>query len=377
MELEQLYRVARDHPWYRDRFFADGSLPILTKAELYQQLQGREADPLFCHDTYWSPSGGSGTTTPLFFPTAVEENLAQRRILAGWLRSQGILHSTTVALNLFSSRCMYRASEIFTDYVELCGGTALPATYQARDEHITELYRRFRPNTLMGSPGRLVQWAHSLEEPVGFEAVLYASEALSVGARQVLDAKLGQPAWSSVMGAAESGVWGFSRFEDELDHFWAPRELVELEIVDPNLQGFGRVIVSNRLRQRHPLLRYDSGDRGRLVPGFCPEVVGLQLAGRHGRSFQFSSQNYDLQELTEVVEGAAAFQVVLRFDQCDWLTLRLVADQETADRALLRLQQVVRANSRINRVEVECCEPHELQSTEHSGKIPPIVDLRS
>lgn len=376
MELEELYRRARSHPWYADRFAPDGSLPILTKAELYGALQGREADPFFAHNTYWSPSGGSGATAPLFFPTAVEENLAQRRILAEWLRSENLLDDHTVALNLFSSRCMYRACEIFVDYVQLCGGTVLPATYQARDTTITELFHRFKPNALLGSPGRLVQWAHTLEQPVPVQRVLYASETLTRGAQQVLDEKLGHPRWSSVMGSAEGGVWAFSRPEDDRDQFWAPRELVHLEIADPDEQGFGRVLVTNRVRCRHPLLRYDSGDRGRLTAGYREELVGLQLAGRHGRSFQFSSQGYDLDDFREVVAGAAAYQFVLRFEQCDWLTLRLVCDSDTAARALALLQKIVRADARINRVEVERVGPEALQVTDHSGKVVPIVDLR-
>lgn len=373
-QLGRIYLRAREHPWYVQRFRPDGTLPVLTKGELNEMLRGRERDSFFAHNTYWSPSGGSGAAAPIYFPTAVEENLLQRRILAGWLRSQGILGPDVVALNLFSSRTMYRSCEIFIDYVQMCGGTVLPATYQAKDSDVVDLYRRFCPDTLMGSPGRLVQLAHTRALP--FQRVLYASETLSEGAFAYLDERLSYPRWSSVMGSAESGVWGFSRPEDPRDLFWAPRELVALEIDEPDGQGFGKVIVSNCVRLRHPLLRYDSGDRGRLVEGFCPEVVGLQLAGRHGRSFQFSSQNYDLNDFTGVVDRAAAYQFVLRFEERDWLTLRLVGGDELKDSALCELSRVVRANPLINRVEVEICTPDQLQRTAHSGKILPIVDLR-
>ncbi|MBX3171128.1 MAG: hypothetical protein KF760_27215 [Candidatus Eremiobacteraeota bacterium] len=370
--LEEVYTRAREHPWYRDRFLSDGSLPVLSKAELYEMLQGRERDPFFALDTYWSPSGGSGATAPLYFPTAVAENLEQRAVFSEWLRREGILGPATVALSLFSSRTMYRSGEIFVDYVQRCGGTVLPAGYQARDADVRELHQRFGPNTLMGSPGRLVQLAHAYELP--FERVLYASEFLTPGAQALLQARLGVAWWSSVMGSAEGGVWGFSRFQDALDVFWAPRSLVLLEIEEADEEGFGRVIVSNCVRRRHPLLRYDSGDRGRLLPGFCDEVVGLQLAGRHGRSFQFSCQYYDLSEFASVLREAAAFQFVLRFEQRDWLTLRLVGGDP--DRALAELRRIVRFNPLANRVEVELCEPGDLRRVEHSGKILPIVDLR-
>ena len=335
-------------------------------------LEGRESEPFFALDTYWSPSGGSGASAPIYFPTAVQENLCQRAVLSEWLLREGILGPSTVALSLFSSRTMYRSGEIFVDYVQRCGGTVLPAGYQAKDTDVAALCERFRPNTLLGSPGRLVQLAHAHALP--FERVLYASEFLTRGAQDLLAARLGVSQWASVMGSAEGGVWGFSRFQDPLDLFWAPLSLVLLEIEEPDEDGFGRVIVSNRVRRRHPLLRYDSGDRGRLLPGFCAEVVGLQLAGRHGRSFQFSAQVYDLADFAQVVADSAAYQFVLRFESCDWLTLRLVGGD--GERALAELRRIVRAHDGINRVEVELCAPEELRRVAHSGKILPIVDLR-
>lgn len=377
MPVKDLYPTACAHPWYADRFLPDGSLPILTKGELYAALQGRETDPFFAHGTYWSPSGGSGATPPLLFPTAVEENLEQRRILSRWLRSEGILGPEVVALNLFSSRCMYRACEIFVDYVQLCGGTVLPVTYGASDEQVTQIWQRFRPNTLLGSPGRLVQWAHSLPQPVRFERVLYASERLTRGAQELLDVQLSGPRWSSVIGSAEAGVWGFSRADDAREQFWAPLSLVQLEIADPDAEGFGRLIVSNRVRRRHPLLRYDTGDRARLTPRYHPDLVGVEFAGRHGQSFQFSCQSYSLDDFAEVLSEAAAFQFVLRFERCDWLTLRLVASEGAAARALDLLRLVVRADARVNRVEVQRVEPAALKSTADSGKVLPILDLRS
>jgi phenylacetate-CoA ligase len=376
MELEELYQEARHHPWYRDRFRPDGSLPILTKAELYAGLQGRESDPFFAHNTYWSPSGGSGARTPLYFPTAVEENLLQRRLLADWLRQEGILGPQTIALNLFSSRMMYRACEIFVDYVQMCGGTALSATFQAKDCDLPGLVERFRPNTLMGSPSRLVQWAHTLSRPEPFERILYASETLVPAAQTLLEERFGQPLWSSLMGSAEAGVWGFSRPQDPCHLYWAPRELVELEVAEADDDGFGRLIVTNRVRRRHPLLRYDSGDRVRLLPGYQHNLVGLHMAGRHAHSFQFAGQYYELEEFSRVLEGAACFQFVLSFEQRDVLQLRLVADPERAEAARSELLRVVRADSRLNQVQLHLCQPQDLVRAEHSGKIPPILDHR-
>ena len=339
-------------------------------------LAGREQEAFFAHNTYWSPSGGSGARPPLYFPTAVEENLEQRRRLSRWLVQYGVMGSHTVALNLFSGSNMYRACEIFTDYVQLCGGTVLPAAFQARDEAVVQIYEKFAPNMIMGMPGRLVQLAHHLSQSLPVERLIYASETLVPAAERLLNERFGRPSISSFMGSAEAGVWGFSRPGEARNLFWAPRELVHLEVDQPDNQGYGSLVVSNLLRFRHPLLRYDSGDRARLLEGFVEGVVGVELAGRHSQSFQFGGQYYEVAEFAAILELASAYQFVLRFEERDWLTLRLVGPEEIAERALLLLRAVVRAHADRNRVDVEICRPEELTCAYPSNKVLPIVDRR-
>lgn len=363
-ERLELYQRARSHPWYQDRFLPDGSLPELTKGQLYERLAQREHEDFYSKNTYWSPSGGSSAREPLYFPSDVAENLRQRQMLASWLQKFNVLGPEVVAVNLFSARLMYRACEIFVDLVQMCGGTVLPLTLQAEDQDVIRLWKRFRPNMVMGSPGRLLQLARFLPRPDPSPVhVLYAGESLHASAQKVLDEAFENPQYVSVLGSAESGIWAFQRAEDPINRFWAPEEIVELEV-----GSSGTLLVSNWVRARHPLLRYDTGDRARLVAGLIPGLVGFDLLGRHGRSFSFAGQYYELDEFEELLQGVWAYQFVLQWTEGDHLTLRVAGNAEGLQAGL---QKIVKGPAR-----AEECSIQELQTAPHSGKILPIVDLR-
>ena len=57
---------------------------------------------------------------------------------------------------------------------------------------------------------------------------------------------------------------------------------LHLEIVDPDQEGFGRVVVTNLTRKTHPILRYDTGDVGRVgesfVDGRMESVLEFRIA---------------------------------------------------------------------------------------------------
>ncbi|MBT9586990.1 hypothetical protein IV102_26850 [bacterium] len=81
-------------------------------------------------------------------------------------------------------------------------------------------------------------------------------------------------------------------------------------------------------------------------------------------------------EFAAILELASAYQFVLRFEERDWLTLRLVGPEDIAERALAWLCAVVRAHADRNRLEVEMCRPEELTCAYPSNKVLPIVDGR-
>ena len=282
--MQPLLEKAKNHPLYAGHFSPDGNLPVMSRAELYERLGRLQHDQAFRHGTYWSPSLGDGAQASWYFPSDVSENRAQRRMMAAWLARVDLIGPRTVALNLFSAQMMYRTCEIFVNYVEETGGTVLPVTLQAPDENVLDAIHRFSPDTMLSSPGRIMQFCDFLQENnlrLEIPKLIYAGEPLAQPARDLLHYRLGATHIGSVIGSAEAGVWGFSTFKDPLGRFWGVRQLVDLEIIGADQTGYGRLILTNKIRRKHPLIRYDTGQRARLVQGGESELQGLEIAERH------------------------------------------------------------------------------------------------
>jgi phenylacetate-CoA ligase len=369
---EDILELARHHPVYSLQDvtrFEDA--PILTKEHLQSAIRGKESDPLFSRDTYWSPSGGTTTQGLFYFPTDNRENREQRRALARHLKHAGVFGPDHVALNIFSCRSMYRAGEIFNEYCERCECTVLPVTSHASLDNAVRIAQRFGADTVMGGSSRLLALARHLRETrdsLTLKRVVYGGEPLPEPMKEFLKEALGAQTFFGFYGLAETGVLGWSE-PDDLDCYYIPREFVYLEIVD------GRLVVTNLLRRKHPLLRFDTGDQARLeVQG---EFYKVWLGQRHHRSFQIGGVCYELDELRPLVEEMLAHQWVLEHDRThhrDHLTLRVVGESQGELRD--RLLELLGADGDLYGVTVATVKMSELERSERSDKVLPIVDRR-
>jgi phenylacetate-CoA ligase len=387
-ELQRIFEAARAHPFYREalrdvRRFED--CPVLEKPALYELVRQSLADPAFRRGTYFSPSGGTTTGRPLYFPTDVRENKRQRRLLARHLKAAGILGDTTIALNLFPCARMYRSLEILNDFCEMCGATVLPVGAGATDEEAWSVADQFGATLLMGMPSRLLGFARWLAErgrTLALEAVLFAGELLHPRKRQLLEKVLGVRRFGGVYGSAEMGVVAYQADVGEPQVYRFPRELVHLEVAAPDADGFGRLIATNLVRRRHPLLRYNTGDVGRVVAETADEVR-VELRGRDSDSFAIGPEYFHLREFAPVLDRFAQSQVVIAFDdgaRRDRITFRLVAEEplpaERRREVTKSLRQLLEADDRAYVTEVAFVGPEALLRHPTTLKVPPLVDLR-
>ena len=230
--LEAIAARAAVHPFY-------AGLPsggVLLKADLYvaveSALRDRRAEVV--NGVYWSPSGGTSSGVPLYFPTDTAENHAQRRLLAEDMRSFDIFDARTVAVILHGGSHMYRSLEIFTELVELCGGTPLPLGYSCDNKTVVEMARRFGANTLTGTPSRIAQLAQyviSTGNDVRFEHIHYSSEAMSQARLDFIQEALGPARITSVYGSAETGVYAFKPADVPVNQFIFDARGTHIDIV--------------------------------------------------------------------------------------------------------------------------------------------------
>jgi phenylacetate-CoA ligase len=383
--LRTILALGQKHPWYRDQ--SSGSRlddwPILTKSDLYARLARASDDPQQRLGVYYSRSGGTQSDRPLFFPVDIPENHAQREILARFLRADSVLTPQSVVLNLCPIVRMYRAMEIFNEYCERCGSTVLPMAALAEDDELLEVSRYFRAGTLIGMPTRILAFARYLRERQlshPFETVIFGGEFLQPSKQQLIAETLQTRRFCGLYGSAELGVVAWSSDLGPLPRYRFPREVLQLEIIDPGPQGFGKIVATSLIRRRFPIIRYETGDLGKIV-GEDAATVTVELGGREGDSFQIGDNYHRLADFARVLDRFSEFQVQIRYEPAlkqDVIRFCLVEGKTPADKASVEteIRGLLQAHEKMYRVEVAFVPSSDLIRKGAARKTPALVDTR-
>jgi phenylacetate-CoA ligase len=388
MSPEEILALARVHPLYAGRdLSADRfeDVPILDKQSLDAALQNFYADPANLQGLYLSPSGGSGTRSHLCFPVGIEDNREQRRLFAPLLEEAGVIPRDAIALNLFAGRLMYRSMEIFTDYCEQIGTTSLPVESTATDSAAVEIARAFHANMVMGEPGRLAQLARYLLEngqTLPLNRILAAGEAVRPAQRRLFAEAFGTNVMVSAYGSAETGVWAYRGADDGPDVFHYDPRMLHVEIVEPDADGVGAMVVTNLVRRRVPVLRYRVGDRARWISRGENRAT-FQLIGREAGSFTLDGSYFNLPAVAPVFEEMTDYQLHLSSDAQslrDHLEIRIVppADWNASRHHAFesKVGELLGAHGGDFMLAIRAIRSEELERSPTSRKVRRIIDTR-
>jgi phenylacetate-CoA ligase len=386
--LSTLLSVAAAHPWYQAHNGGDrlADWPIMTKTDLYARLASVRQDPGDRGGIYYSRSGGTTTGQPLYFPTDVAENHDQRQRLARRLAADGVLSPKTVAVNICPIVRMYRAMEIFNEFCELCGATVLPMAAISGDEEIYEQAMLFGANALIGMPSRLVAFGSYVQEKQltwQVDTLAFGGEFLQPGKRRFLSDVLGVKRFCGVYGSAELGIVSWHPDLPEVPVYHFPKDILHVEIAAPDANGYGALVGTNVVRRRFPIVRYNTGDVGRVVAE-GPDMVSVELRGRVSDSFQMGDNYHSLADFADLFAEVAEYQIQIRFDETlrkDVIRFCLNAgDRLGTDAERQALSQRIRArldgHELMYHTEVAFVGPDELIRSPGALKTPAIVDRR-
>ncbi|HEY9722702.1 MAG TPA: AMP-binding protein [Oscillatoriaceae cyanobacterium] len=286
-KLAQLVAIATERsPFYRERFAgltvrgrADlPHVPVLDKDSFMAASPPRGEATLTgpLSGAYVFRSGGS-SGEPKFSVFSVEEF---RRFVHFFMRAYtaaGLEASDRVG-NLFAAGSLYASFVFVNRFLEELGVLNFPFSTTASAEVVADHVRLFGINTLVGFPSWLLQVAERLAaEGLKIEKVFYAGEHLYEEERRFLRERLGCRVIASAgYGAVDTGLMGYQceAATGSVHHVLADH--VYLEIVDPETFAplpdgeEGLILVTNLDRTRQPVIRYNIGDLGRMVPGACP-----------------------------------------------------------------------------------------------------------
>lgn len=361
-----------------------GDAPILEKEKLQSILLSNFDLHAEARGVYLVRSGGS-TQKPLIFPVDIEENLEQRRRLANELLAAKILSPKTIAMNLFSYGLIYRTAAIMDDILEKSEATTLPLSAEAKNADVHESILHLKPNMIMGSPSRLILFANYLREQslrVDVPAVLFGGEYLFPSAVPLFNEYFGTKQIFALFGSAESGIWAWSDYSREPSMYRVLND-IHVEIADPDPEGFGRVIITNLMRKRFPVFRYEIGDIGKLIR--VDEKQFLQLKSRVQNSFSIDSTKFYVEDFGSLTADADSFQLQLSSDAegRQILTLLLVKNMQMQEQEMYASKKQNELNSIMHfskdsvELQLRLVAPDELYRNKVTSKTPQLVDFRS
>ena len=280
---------------------------ILTKDELHEQLlRNQSIDSQWNRSVYVSSSGGSGGKR-LFFLTDIKQNRLQRKMLAELMIDENVLSQRDICLNLFQTENVYRSADIFNDFCGFVNSTTIPMGANANDQNVLEIIQYFQPNILMGSPYRLMQFAFFLDKQknftMKFDKIFFACESLTQMKRDYLAKMFNCSIFIGFYGSAEAGVFACQSAKySSTNVYLYPKDLVQIEIVN------SKIIVTNLIRKRNQLIRFDAGDLGELIPTDHLNYGLLRV---------FNSQRLIMIE-NDVLSKRDFEQIMNQFDFIEW-----------------------------------------------------------
>lgn len=388
---DEIMELSRSHPFYRDRLrdvFDFENVPLMRKQDLYEVVTATLSDPASLGSVYLSPTGGSTSNNLLFFPSDIRENHLQRELLSAHLTETGIFTKQTIALNLFGSNMMYRSSEIFNEFCEHGGGTPLPVGSSCDDKTAYKLGVRFHANTLLGTPSRVMQFARYAEEKreLQFEHLVFGGESLTERKVAFLKGVFGIRRISSIFGSAEAGIWSYQPPDLERNQYLFSPDMMHVEIHDADPSGLGEIVLTNLVRKRFPLLRYATGDMGRVTPTthHGQKLLLLEYIGREQKSFQIGGEYYSTSDFDEVCNQLIDFQIQLLYDERlkkDRIRFLLVPYgpeyvEVSGDSIKETITSILQSNERLFTTDIEFVEMKDLLLAKTSRKVIRVVDDR-
>jgi len=415
--LQNLVRFARTHSeFYRKHLAGIGKInnyedfqkvPFLTKSHIYQNTPPVSEDMLTAplSKAYIFASGGS-TGEPKFNYYSFRELDKVSSILADIYQIAGITRDDTVA-NLFMAGFLWTSFIVVNDALEKIGCVSLPIAGNAEIDLVLQYMELFRPNAVVGLPSMIIQLAEEIERrgiDLKIEKVLYGGEHFSSEAIKYLKKAVGaRIIHSAGYASVDAGPIGYHCPECKGGVHHLLYEHMFFETIDPEsnrsveIGEVGEIVVTNFHRRLMPIIRYRTGDLGRILKRSCTCIRPtplFELLGRCDDILRVGAMsiypNMISEALGKVSELSSIFQLEAdRKGVKDILTVKVEAKNEGEDyeklanvtrRTLLEhdeeLDLVVREGW-LAELNVDILPPGGIKRNPRTGKIKRVVDKRT
>ncbi|MFH1453777.1 MAG: acyl-CoA reductase [Armatimonadota bacterium] len=286
---KNLYKGREIKTW--DDFY---SLPVIDKHDLYKNTPPKRNKLLTgsLSESYIFSSGGT-TGAPKFSFYTYEEFEQVTDILTDTYLSAGI-RNTDVVANLFVAGNLWASFMAVNAALEKIGCVTMPVAGNSDMDSIISFLSSFKANAVLGLPSIILQLAHYIEakkiKNIKIEKILYGGEHFTVEARKYLKKVLGTKIIRSAgYASVDAGPIGYQceHTKDTVHHVLS--DYVYVQIIDPETLNpvpvgqTGEITVTLLKRKFMPLIKYRTGDSGRIIAESCHCARGdvlFELLGR-------------------------------------------------------------------------------------------------
>ncbi len=410
--FRDLVRLAARTPFYAEtlarpeefRTIADlAKLPVLTKAQIEANTPpggtrllgaGGRAD---WRGGYVTRSGGS-TGEPKFSYLSGREWEELLAVAVRNFRAMGLKPGDRMA-NFMLAGDLY-GSFVSFDHINRALDLVSFNFAQSNDpEFFAKVARQFEIRAVEGMPSTLIpllRGAKRQDPAFRLDTIIYAGMPMAEAELEWMRRELGAKRIASVIGTTETGQYAYQceaqtgRFHHLVDDY------VYVEIVDEDAKPVapgeaGKILVTALRKTSIPTLRYEIGDRGRILPASC-------RCGRTERVLEFLGRADDLitiglmnLEYAQISAALASFPISVLQVQADSassgeiLILRAESDRpDEIDPAEVRQALFAKipvlakriSEKAIGEIRVETLPSGALPRNPRTGKVRLVEDLR-
>lgn len=385
--VESFFQEVKNSPFlkgYADQVDHFADLPVLDREKLKEMVDENFDLHAETRGVYLSRTGGTLNET-LMLPNDHDEHLQQLDLVSRVFKGYGSIEPGDVVLNLMHYQNMYRSASQADDIIRFADATSIGLSASVPDNFIYDYIKKFKPNSIAGTPSRVLQfanWVHENKREVHISKFLYGGEALSRHQYHAVREYLHVKEIYTMFGSTEIGPWGSGKYQDAGFLFEVTPELVYLEIDDPDEDGYGAAVITNICKKRFPVLRYKTDDVGRIQEKNGVQYFEFKERGEY--TFRLHGTIYSERNFFRVTAEAEYYQIHLDYDERKHTVLIIKMVQQDlgmSEEDFIRekeelLEEIIPVDSNILAKHVKLVDVSELKTNESTSKTPLVVDHR-
>jgi len=350
-------------------------------------------------------SSGGTTGKPKYALYSREDYEIMTDILEKIYRAAGITEKDRVA-NIFIAGNLWTSFLVANEALRKIGCVNFPIAGNSDFEVIDLYLERFKINAIVGLPSIIIKMAEICEEKnldIKIDKILYGGEHFYQSARDYVKKIWGVKRIASAGYAlVDTGPVGYQceHLEGGVHHVC--EDFVHFELIDENgnfIEDYnvnGEIIITNINRHKMPVIRFKSGDAGKLIKmGQCKcgfKGKTFELLGRCDDVVIAGSTNIEFisfeETIVEFPELSSIWQVIIETndnkDKVIWkIETRTGIKSDSIDKEKV-LQTLLKHAKNIKKtsesgwldVSVEIVDSGQIERVERTGKIKKVVDRR-